>query len=114
ESLSGSFADIRIDDRRNRPSYGYRAVHVLVKPLGKVVELQVRPELQHWWAELSERLSDAFDPALKYGGGPEEVRDTLLDVRWYFSSLDSQTWDSSISPSALVNQRGGMVIHLQQ
>lgn len=35
--------------------------------------------MQHLWAELSEKLSDVVDPALKYGGGPEEFR-SALDV----------------------------------
>jgi ppGpp synthetase/RelA/SpoT-type nucleotidyltranferase len=34
------------------------------------VEIQVRILMQHWWAELSEKLSDTIDPEIKYGGGP--------------------------------------------
>jgi ppGpp synthetase/RelA/SpoT-type nucleotidyltranferase len=46
-------------------------VHVIVRAEGKVVEIQVRTSLQHVWAELSEKLSDVVDPAIKYGGGDE-------------------------------------------
>lgn len=70
--------DVTIVDRRTKPSHGYRAVHVVVREAGLPVEIQVRTDLQHVWAELSEKLADAFGSPLKYGGGPEEIR-TLLD-----------------------------------
>ena len=59
-------------DRRNKPSHGYRAVHVIVEVSGKPIEIQVRSSLQHLWAELSEKCSDVLDSAIKYGGGPDE------------------------------------------
>lgn len=60
-------------DRREAPSHGYRAVHVVVKEQGRWVEIQVRTELQHLWANLSEMLADLCGNAVKYGGGPTEV-----------------------------------------
>ena len=71
------FPGVSIVDRRARPSYGYRAVHAIVQGSGKAVEIQVRTSLQHLWAELSEKLSDVFDPAIKYGGGTDEVKHML-------------------------------------
>ncbi len=62
------------------PSYGYRAVHVIVHILGKLVEIQVRSSLQHLWAELSEKLSDVVDPRIKYGGGADWVRKMLSTI----------------------------------
>lgn len=53
-------------------------VHMIVSEAGRLIEIQIRSRLQHFWAELSEKLSDVFDPAIKYGGGAEEVR-RLLD-----------------------------------
>src|SRR6266704_1936073 len=50
-----------IIDRRDTPSHGYRAVHVIVRHSGKLVEIQVRTALQHLWAELSEKLADLID-----------------------------------------------------
>lgn len=70
--LREAFAGADVVDRRANPSYGYRAVHVIVRESGKLVEVQVRTALQHLWAELSEKFSDVFHPDLKYGGGPEE------------------------------------------
>ena len=66
-----------VTNRRRRPSYGYRALHVIVVSLGKAIEIQVRTRLQHLWAEVSKRLSDSVGTALKYGGGPAEVRSSM-------------------------------------
>jgi putative GTP pyrophosphokinase len=69
-SLHDLFPEASVVDRRENPSHGYRAVHVIVQRSGRSIEIQVRSELQHLWAELSEKLSDVIDPSLKYGGGP--------------------------------------------
>lgn len=77
-SLKGLFDNVTIVDRREQPSHGYRAVHVIVCYCEKLIEIQVRTALQHLWAELSERLSDIFGSGLKYGGGNEAIRDILV------------------------------------
>jgi ppGpp synthetase/RelA/SpoT-type nucleotidyltranferase len=64
-------------DRRADPSHGYRAVHVIAKTSGKLVEIQIRTLLQHLWAEFSEKLSDVVDPNIKYGGGDDETQRLL-------------------------------------
>lgn len=71
--LKGLFERAFIVDRREHPSHGYRAVHVIVDNRGKLIEVQVRTSLQHRWAEFSERLSDEVDRAIKYGGGDPEL-----------------------------------------
>jgi putative GTP pyrophosphokinase len=71
-----AFPESEVIDRREMPRYGYRAVHVVAYISGVPVEKQVRTGLQHAWAEISEKLSD-IDPAVKYGGGPPEIRTTL-------------------------------------
>lgn len=76
--LKQIFDDVTIVDRREHPSHGYRAVHVIVNSGDRMVEIQVRTEPQHFWAELSERISEE-DPAIKYGGGDEETR-WILDA----------------------------------
>jgi ppGpp synthetase/RelA/SpoT-type nucleotidyltranferase len=74
-------------DRRNNPSHGYRAVHLVVRYEKKLVEIQVRTHLQHLWAELSEKLSDQVGLALKYGGGDATLQTALLN---YSSMITSQ------------------------
>lgn len=77
ESLKSIFEHVTIIDRREQPSHGYRAVHVVVKHGGKLIEIQVRTALQHLWAELSEKLSDVENPAIKYGGGDADTQEAL-------------------------------------
>jgi putative GTP pyrophosphokinase len=67
--VSALFEKASVMDRRERPSHGYRAVHVVLYVNDVPVEVQVRTALQHKWAELSEKMSDLVDPAIKYGGG---------------------------------------------
>jgi putative GTP pyrophosphokinase len=80
QSLRQLFDPVTINDRRQQPSHGYRAVHVIVSCCSKVIEVQVRTELQHIWAELSEKLSDVINPAIKYGGGDEAIKKFLADT----------------------------------
>ncbi len=71
--LRVAFPQATVVDRRENPSNGYRAVHVIAEESGKPIEIQVRSSLQHLWAELSEKASDVLDPMIKYGGGPPEM-----------------------------------------
>lgn len=79
KSLSKLFRDVTVIDRRQQPSHGYRAVHVVVRHEAKLIEVQVRTALQQLWAELSEKLSDIFDPMVKYGGGEVGTRLVLMN-----------------------------------
>ena len=79
-SLRTAFPEASVIDRRDKPSYGYRAVHIIAKIAGKPVEIQVRTALQHMWAELSEKSSDVLDPTIKYGGGAGSWRTFLLKM----------------------------------
>jgi len=67
--LTDLFPDSTVVDRRLKPSFGYRAVHVIAMQDDKPIEIQVRTHVQHGWAELSEKFSDVVDPSIKYGGG---------------------------------------------
>jgi putative GTP pyrophosphokinase len=77
QKLMAVFPGSLIIDRIRDPRYGYRAIHIVVMKNGKYVEIQVRTKLQHLWAELSEKLSDIYDPSIKYGGGEEPERKFL-------------------------------------
>jgi putative GTP pyrophosphokinase len=76
-SLKADFPDASVMDRRENPSHGYRAVHIIVEISGKPIEIQVRSALQHLWAEVSEKSSDVLDSTIKYGGGSGPWRDFL-------------------------------------
>lgn len=78
QQVGALFPNAQVSDRRKQPSHGYRAVHIIVSHEGRAVEVQIRTQLQHLWAELSEKLSDKFGIEVKYGAGPQKVR-ALLD-----------------------------------
>jgi putative GTP pyrophosphokinase len=76
-SLAGIFPGAIVIDRREKPSYGYRAVHMVVEVSGKTVEIQVRTTFQHIWAEISEKYADLYGSEIKYGSGSQEIRRIL-------------------------------------
>jgi ppGpp synthetase/RelA/SpoT-type nucleotidyltranferase len=89
QSLNNLFDKTIVVDRRQQPSHGYRAIHVIASCLDKMIEIQVRTSLQHLWAELSEKLSDIVDPAIKYGAGDEAVRTLLAQTSTMVISIES-------------------------
>lgn len=73
DALLDRFPDHKpVKDRRADPRYGYRAVHVVVRHEGFLVEVQVRTEMQHQWAEVTEKLGDIIGRGLRYGDMPED------------------------------------------
>jgi putative GTP pyrophosphokinase len=78
KDILGKFPDAVVQDRRLKPSHGYRAVHLIVVIDEHLVELQVRTCLQHGWASAVERLADTIDAEIKYGGGPDRLQAVLV------------------------------------
>jgi ppGpp synthetase/RelA/SpoT-type nucleotidyltranferase len=58
-----------------------------------LIEIQVRTSLQHLWAEVSEKLSDQFDPAIKYGGGDDKIRQLLMNASAAVADLEQTEKD---------------------
>lgn len=61
------FPESEVKDRREKPSHGYRAVHVIVQFDGQRVEVQVRTRLQDAWAQIIERFADSVGRGIRYG-----------------------------------------------
>jgi hypothetical protein len=57
----------RVKDRREDPSHGYRAVHVLTVIGDCRVEIQIRTWLQDLWAQVVEGLGDRWGREVRYG-----------------------------------------------
>lgn len=72
-AISVLFDDVATDDKRERPTNGYRALHLIAKIENRPIEIQVRTDLQHVWADVSERLADVHGQGVKYGKGDESV-----------------------------------------
>jgi ppGpp synthetase/RelA/SpoT-type nucleotidyltranferase len=88
ERLKSALPMAVVVDRRKQPSFGYRAVHIVASARNKSIEIQVRTELQDLWAQLSEKLSDVRDPAIKYGGGDSEAQELLSDYSGLIASFE--------------------------
>jgi putative GTP pyrophosphokinase len=87
---------------------GYRALHLINRNRGRLIEIQLRTPRQDEWANRVERLARHF-PGLKVGSGPGELRDWLIG-----SSELSALQDGSIELSrsrlleiAEVSERAG-------
>lgn len=87
-SLSKLFDKAVINDRRERPSHGYRAVHVIVTINGRTVEIQVRTALQHIWAETCEKVSDITGTGIKYGIGDPAHRRVFDALSAYIAGAE--------------------------
>ncbi|HYO46158.1 MAG TPA: RelA/SpoT domain-containing protein [Gemmatimonadota bacterium] len=70
-AIQREFPGSRVVDRRVYPTFGYRAVHVIVRIGRCACEVQVRTIPQHLWAEIVERLADLWGRDIRYGGEPD-------------------------------------------
>jgi len=86
EAIARCFEGARVDrdDRRIRPSFGYRAVHVIPHVVGFPVEIQIRTGWQDTWAQGSEKLGDVWGRWHRYGLPPEGPTQDERDrrARW--------------------------------
>jgi len=97
EGLRREFLGAKVTDRRVTPSFGYRAVHVIVR-IGRCnCEIQVRTRQQHLWAEVVERLADRWGRQVRYGGGPEDP------LRPAASLTRAEFWNQVLSMSDTVH-----------
>lgn len=74
------FPDMVVDDKRDNPTNGYRAAHLIVRNSGKIIEVQVRTRIQHLWSTISEKISDIFGQELKYGKGDSLILSLLNEL----------------------------------
>lgn len=80
DKVKALYPDCKIYDRRKKPSFGYRAVHLVIKVDNRLVELQVRTEFQHLWAQEFERCADNYGQDIKYKDSDQpKVKQLLID-----------------------------------
>jgi ppGpp synthetase/RelA/SpoT-type nucleotidyltranferase len=89
----------KIIDRRENPSHGYRAVHIVTFAFGLPVEVQVRTHLQHIWADISEKLADQYGQDIKYGKGNEKVVSALIRVSQEVKAIEKLRYDGNMIKS---------------
>jgi ppGpp synthetase/RelA/SpoT-type nucleotidyltranferase len=59
---------------------GYRALHLMNRHGGRLIEIQIRTRLQDEWANLVEMLTGTAFPGLKFGNGPSRLHELLIDL----------------------------------
>ena len=97
-ALTAEFRPVRVTDRRLVPSFGYRAVHVVVRVGRCWCEIQVRTSQQHLWAEIVERLADRWGRQIRYGGQPDDPQREIAD------STRLEFWNAVIAISDAVHR----------
>jgi ppGpp synthetase/RelA/SpoT-type nucleotidyltranferase len=98
EHLMALHGETEVVDRRIQPSHGYRALHLIARWAVQPVEIQVRTALQQVWAELSEKLSEAVDASIKYGGGDERTRRMLQHSSQVIEALEELELGAAVLP----------------
>lgn len=81
---------VRVTDYRRdgRQRTGYRAIHVMLRRDGFVIELQIRTRRQHAWAEAVERAANRTGYKLKDGEGPDDLVDYFRVASDCLAELD--------------------------
>lgn len=100
ERLVQAFPGCRVDDRRRRPSHGYRAVHVIAFVDNLPIEIPVRTYLQHRWANLVEVEADEFGIEFKYGsvppGGDPATLEILMLASEAVAMTEAEPWEALV------------------
>lgn len=66
---------------------GYRALHLINRNRGRLIEVQLRTAKQDEWANAVEGATQRF-PGLKFGGGPEPLRSFFQAASEFYAMLD--------------------------
>ena len=67
---------------------GYRALHLINRNRGRLIEVQLRTPLQDGWANLVEAEARLVAPGLKFGAGPQKLRDYYVALGEHCANLD--------------------------
>lgn len=68
---------------------GYRALHLINRRRGRLIEVQLRTPLQDAWANMVEADARLYAPELKFGGGPVELTAYYAALGGIFAMADA-------------------------
>jgi putative GTP pyrophosphokinase len=82
---------------------GYRAKHLVARKDEVLIEIQLRTEVQHMWAELVERIDRRYSTGLKTGRAERQLRDLLAAGSRIFAEAEAEgrSLDTSATMSSL-------------
>lgn len=110
EQLASILPGSKTVDRRQKPSHGYRAVHVIASIRSIRVEIQIRTKLQDLWANISERFADRSSQEIKYGRGPEHLQEILMKLSDWIADLEED--EIAFLRGGLRNTSGTYLSHI--
>jgi putative GTP pyrophosphokinase len=93
---------------------GYRAVHLVIDDGGRFVEIQLRTRRQDAWAQMVERDTRRLGEALKFGGGPEDLRDFYRTVSEEFAMFDAAIEPTQAFTDALAQRYAATRRHFRR
>ncbi len=67
---------------------GYRALHLINRNRGRLIEVQLRTPLQDVWANDVESDARVLAPGLKFEGGPKVLRDYYIGLGEFISNAE--------------------------
>jgi hypothetical protein len=73
---------------------GYRAIHLINRNRGRLIEVQLRTPRQDSWANSVEAFSRSVAPGLKFGAGPAELQEYFVLVGEWFA-IEEQGLEAS-------------------
>ena len=92
---------VRVDDYIERPKdTGYRAVHVVTRRQGRAIEVQLRVDWMHDWADSVERFGRQHGVELKAGFGD----DTILQYLRVVADINAVAVDGMPPPDDLLQE----------
>lgn len=104
--LTDEFEATAEKDYTERSKSGYRAYHLILRlDDGYLVEVQLRTEIQHAWANLSETLAYRLDRSIKAGGGPPGLRRRLEELSDQGRHIDETLGWTQNSAAAFAEMR---------
>ena len=108
ERVLSLFPKGRINDLRETPHAGYRAVHVILQlPRGIFAEVQLRTLLQDQWANCFETAGDVFGREIRYTDNPrvevpsnglEILKNASKQIATYENHANHYDWQSTQIP----------------
>lgn len=108
-SNQSNLKKLRLTDYREkgRDVTGYRSVHMMIEADKRVLELQIRSRIQHYWAESIERTSVIYGRHLKEQDGDPEVISYFKELSDVFYEIESGRTPSVQSKISLDKRRVG-------
>jgi GTP pyrophosphokinase len=89
--LRKNWTIIRVRDYVAEPKPdGYRALHLINRNRGRLIEVQLRTPFQDGWANLVEADARRIAPGLKFGAGPPELRDYYVALGELCANVDQE------------------------